>query len=83
MSNTMEIQIEILGVEFTAEVEFNFSAGSNPIINADPDFCDPGEPDEVEINSLKIIGETYAIYLDMIIGDIEDNLINQILESRE
>tara|TARA_R110000851_G_scaffold135594_2_gene271073 strand:- start:183 stop:473 length:291 start_codon:yes stop_codon:yes gene_type:complete len=89
MSETAEITVDVMGIEFQAEVSYNYTPGIEPYLDGLPKDCHPGEPDEFEINTLKIIrtkkvalNKTINISNDIseLIPLIEDELIEEIKE---
>lgn len=88
---TAEITIEIMGQEFPAEVAFNYTPAIDGRYSGPPEDCYPSEPEEFDIQSLKIIQQKPVLFeperkirvthdLDDLIPLIESDLIEEIKE---
>lgn len=53
--NIEKVQLEINGIEFDAEVHFNFTKGEEPVSSQLPENCTPGSDDEWDLKRLSFV----------------------------
>lgn len=51
----MTVPIEIMGVEFLAEVDYSYYPGSPGKVDGPPEDCYPPEPEELDINYVILV----------------------------
>lgn len=77
------INLEINGIEFDAEVEFNFYKGKESVTYLAPEDCCEGSPDEYEILELYILAEENGLSVPLCISPIIELLKETIVEQLE
>lgn len=87
---TATIKIDINGEEFEAEVGFTYTPAIPAQLSGLPEDCATGEPEEFEIENIKVFGrkgetgeKKYFARLDDLVYLIEDSLIESIKEKMQ
>lgn len=78
MSESLEIQIEIEGVEFDARVEFDYDPGFPGNTSGPMESCYPPEPEEWEPTKLEIFNDDEWHDATFLIRRTEEQLIELI-----
>lgn len=84
---TEKIQLEINGIEFDAEVEFEFVRGEEPVIHLLPEDCTPGSDNEwnfekLTINTSNSVHGTRSPHdVSFLIDQLSEDIINQLMDA--